>query len=451
MEENFKDMYSVESDDERATQEDESVESLDEGEIEVPKTTSINPAKNDRSLSEFFRWHRNGRIIVDPEWQRRYVWDRKRASRLIESFLIDLPVPVVYLATNDEGKYEVIDGLQRLTSIFDFFNNQFSLEKLEIRSDLIGKKFSDLPPEIQGKLEDATLRTFELSQDTDKDLLFVIFERLNTGGVTLNEMEIRNCLFRGKLNSLLKELSSDADFLACVNQKNLGKRMMDRALVLRFLAFYQMHHTKARKGLKSFFNEFLQTYRNPTDEKISELRDNFKKAMRACKTVFGDAAFRLRRKGERGGEWTPRVNASIFQVIAVCFCEHDIGKITRSADRIKEAFLDLIATDERWIGAIKTSTGDFANIEYSFETWRKRLVEALEGAESNDSTRVFSFQLKKEMFEINSTCAICSQKIAMINDAQLDHDIQYWRGGRTVPENARLVHRICNLKRQRIE
>ena len=146
---------------------DPNLDGTDEGDLSIDASeASISLAKNDRSLAEFHRWYRNGRIVVDPEWQRKYVWERKRASRLIESFLIDLPVPVIYLAVNDESKYEVIDGLQRLTSVFDYFENKYPLTGLEIRSDPNGKKFSDLSDELQAKLEDTTLRTFELSKTT---------------------------------------------------------------------------------------------------------------------------------------------------------------------------------------------------------------------------------------------------------------------------------------------
>jgi len=275
-----------------------------EGDLDVSaEKPSLSLQKADRSLHEFHRWYQRGSLIVDPEWQRHYIWNRTRASRLMESFLIDLPIPVIYLSVNDEGKYEVIDGLQRLTSIFDYFENKYKLTGLEILTDVNGKTFSELSKEHQGKLEDAILRTFELSKTAPKDLMFIIFERLNTGGITLNDMEIRNCLYRGRLNNLLKELSKNEDFLNCVNQKQLGKRMGDKMLVLRFLAFYQMTHLKAKKGLKAFFNEFFDTYRNLPEEKIKEFRRIFKSAMRGCFTVFGDKGFRLRRKqGTSGGE-----------------------------------------------------------------------------------------------------------------------------------------------------
>jgi len=432
---------------------EEMIEGSSEGDLDLQGTKpTMNLAKNDRSLAEFNRWFTKGRLIVDPEWQRKYVWDRKRASRLIESFLIELPVPVIYLSLNDEGKYEVIDGLQRLTSVFDYFANKYKLTGLEILSHLNGRQFADLDADLQGKLEDTTLRTFELAQTVPKDLMFIIFERLNTGGMALNDMEIRNSLYRGKLNDLLKELAKDNDFTMCCNQKGLDKRMGDRTLILRFLAFYQMTYTKAKKGLKSFFNEFFTTYRNPPDEKIKEFRAAFKRASRACHTVFGDKGFRTRRSYEKGGgEWASKINASIFQSISTSFTDYDLGAITRKADSIFEAYVDLICTDDRWIDSVSSSTGDYSRIEYTFLTWNQRLKAVMNTAVPNDKTRLFSRQLKQEIFSGNDTCRICTQKIASINDAALDHDTQYWQGGKTIPDNARLVHRLCNLERSRKE
>ena len=226
--------------------------------------------------------------------------------------------------------------------------------------------------------------------------------------------------------------------------------MADRTLVLRFLAFYQMTYLKATKGLKSFFNEFFDTYRNPSDDKIKEYRKAFNHAMRASLTVFGDKGFRLRKsRGTSSGEWTPRVNASIFQVIAVSFTSYDVGAITRSADNIFEAYVDLVSVDEEWADCVQRSTGDPNRIEYVFEAWNERLKLILKDVPPNDSTRLFSRKLKEELFAQDGSCKICRQRITLVNDAALDHHEEYWRGGQTVPENARLVHRLCNLQRKR--
>ena len=431
---------------------DSTPDGADEGDFEVElKAPGIIIEKNDRSLSEFQRWYKSGRLIIDPEWQRQYVWENRRASKLIESILIDVPIPVIYLAKNEEGRYEVIDGLQRLTSVFRFFDNEYPLVGLEIVRDLNRKHYRDLPTKHQNKLNDYTLRTFELAEQTPKDLMFLIFERLNTGGIALNDMEIRNSLFRGELNQLIKRLAGDENFINALNQRRLSRRMQDRALVLRFLAFYERTHLKLRSGLKRFLNEFLETYRNPSPAKLKEYEDKFRKAMKAAVTIFGEDAFRLRREWREGvvatGEWATRPNAAIFQVVSTSFTKYDLGQLTRSADAICEEYLDMVTTDDTWRDYVRRATGETGRIEYVFNTWNERLKSALRSSEPNDGLRLFSKALKRELFDQGRTCALCGQEIKLLNDAVLDHDKHYWRGGKTVPENARLAHRHCNAAR----
>lgn len=201
--------------------ETDDLDALEEGELNATSEKEITLDKADRSLSELHRWHNTGRIIIDPEWQRNYVWDRNRASKLIESFLLDIPVPVIYLAKTPEGKYEVIDGLQRLTSVFNFIDNKYRLSRLDILTDLNGKLFRELPEKQQHKLEDCVLRSFELSSTASPDIHFIVFERLNTGGVKLNDMEIRNCLYRGTLNDLIKSLAGQRELPEVPEPKQL--------------------------------------------------------------------------------------------------------------------------------------------------------------------------------------------------------------------------------------
>jgi hypothetical protein len=279
--------------------------------------------------------------------------------------------------------------------------------------------------------------------------MFLIFERLNTGGIALNDMEIRNCLYRGKLNDLVKELVADPNFVTAVNQKNLHKRMLDRTLVLRFLAFHQLTYTKARKGLKGFLNEFFDTYRNPNAAKLSEYSEQFRKSMRAVVSIFGSSAFRLRvsRETSKGSEWTPRVNAAVFQIISVSFTNYDLGALTRAADSIYEEYLDLLATDPQWADSVTKSTGDFPRIEYGFEVWNNRLRELMKSYPADDVQRGFSKTLKRELWENDKTCMLCGNEITTLNDAAVDHIQHYWRGGKTISENARLAHRYCNSAR----
>jgi hypothetical protein len=177
--------------------------------------------------------------------------------------------------------------------------------------------------------------------------------------------------------------------------------------------------------------------------------------MRACVTVFGDQAFRLKvdleHIGKSGrhsaGEWAARSNAVIFQAISTSFADYDIGQITMKADCIYESYVDMINNDKEWVDCVRRSTGESKRLRYIFETWIARLEDVMSVSVPQDKKRLFSFQLKKEMFQANPCCKICGQEIKHIDDAALDHDEKYWLGGQTIPENARLTHRLCNLKR----
>jgi uncharacterized protein with ParB-like and HNH nuclease domain len=355
----------------------ENFEGSDEGNLSINGDRKFVLEKADRSLSELYRWYKNGRIIVDPEWQRNYVWDKNRASKLIESFLIDIPVPVIYLAKREDAKYEVIDGLQRLTTIFKFLDNDLKLQTMELIPELSGKFYREIGTAFQNKLEDSLLRSFEMGS-ANGDMHFIVFERINTGSVKLNDMEIRNCLFRGSLNNLIKDLAGNSDMIKTLNQRGYKDRMQDRALVLRFLAFYERTYHKCDKGLKKFLNEFFETYRNASDEKIDEYRKVFSRCMKACLTVFGSAGFRLKsdiakQSAKSSGEWSTRPNSAIFQVISTSFAKYDLASITRASDVIYEEYLDLINTDELWVDRVRRATGETTRLFYTFDTWSKRL------------------------------------------------------------------------------
>jgi uncharacterized protein with ParB-like and HNH nuclease domain len=411
------------------------------------KTISVE--KNDRSVFELKSWAEEGDLNLNPGWQRNFVWDTKRKSQLIESILLGFPIPVIYLSQDREGKYEVVDGLQRITSVISFINNEFPLQKdLTLLPDLKGKKYKELPEKEQSKIKKATLRTYELSPHTQSDMLFEIFKRLNTGGVKLNEMEIRNCIFRGKLNDLICLLADDQEFKNLLNSPGLSNRMDDRALILRFFAFYERGWRKYRKGLKRFLNDYFQDFQNPRDEKISEYKEKFIHCIRCCRSVFGENAFRTRtkRKDSTHSEWSSRINAAVFQVISASFSEYSYHQVVEKADLIYEAYVNILDSDKEWLDFVTSRTGDTNSVHYTFELWEGTLKEIMKSPLSREP-RAFSKKLKESMFRSNNVCKACEQEIKTMDDAHLDHEEHYWKGGKTVPENARLLHRICNLKR----
>jgi Protein of unknown function DUF262/HNH endonuclease len=424
----------------------------DEGSISLPdghRQAVMQP--KDVMLSGYYNWFKRGQLNLNPDWQRAYVWKGKRPSFLIESVLMRLPIPVIFLARTSEGGMEVIDGVQRLTTIFNFLESKFALTGLEVFKELNGKRFKDLTPKMQSDIEDAVIKCFELSENTSQDLKFITFERINTGGMSLNEMEIRNCIYRGRLNTKLADWAKNEDFRNAINMRNLGDRMFDRSLILRFLAFDTIKHDKASAGIKSFLNSFFQAYKDSNDETIADFDKRFRRAMRNSFTVFGSNAFRLRKNDYKGGgEWAPRANAAIFQVIATSLAPYDTVQISQRADAIMEEYLDILS-DQQWIDAVSKSTGDAKKIKYAFESWGRRLSTLMEGVAGLDTQRIFTKKLKEELYAQDKTCAICNNEIKSINDAAIDHVDQYWRGGATIPSNARLAHRACNMARPRTE
>ena len=206
---------------------------------------------------------------------------------------------------------------------------------------------------------------------------------------------------------------------------------------------------KSGKSGKSGFRLVGTGVRNVSDYK-DDHEYSYDKAIKSVITVFGNNAFRLRKIDENGnGQWVKRVNASVFQVLSVSLSSYDRSQVTQKADAIFEEYLDLISTDRRWFDSVSKNTGNVNEIKYAFKTWIERLEKIMKLSIPLDKERIFSKVLKDELYKQEKQCAICQQEIKTINDAALDHEEHYWRSGKTIPSNARLVHRICNQKRSR--
>ena len=214
-----------------------------------PDSREILTKADDRQVTSLHTKHKRGRLVLQPDFQRQFVWDRKKASRLIESALLNVPLPIIYLSEQPDGIEHVIDGQQRLTSFFSFIDGvfpdgkPFTLQGLTAYPELEGDGFKDLSEKQQEKITEYNLRTVTLLKQSDDDLKFEIFERLNTGSEPLKDMELRNCIYRGPYMTLLRELSTEPDFRAVSPFSGPDKRMRDVELVLRFAAFYHATYT----------------------------------------------------------------------------------------------------------------------------------------------------------------------------------------------------------------
>ena len=261
-------------------------------------------------------------INLRPEYQRRSVWDIPKRSLFIESLLLNIPIPPIFLFEQALSRYEVMDGQQRLNSVADFYENGFPLRGLEKWSELNGLRYRDLPETLQRGLDRRRISaTVLLAESTKKkefsqnDVRKLVFERLNTGGQTLNAQELRNCLYAGPFNDKLTKLASDAlfteiweipsyadnvdahGFAAAVLRENpLYKRMLDCQIVLRFFALRES--SKIKGSVRSMLDDCMERYQGISHEEADQLGGLYLEVLQLAHSIFGKRVFRLKTKGK---------------------------------------------------------------------------------------------------------------------------------------------------------
>ena len=232
-------------------------------------------------------------ISEKPRFQRKYVWTDRLASRLIESILLNVPIPPCYLAQDRDYKLDVIDGQQRIFSIYRFMRNQLRLRDLEVLDDLNGKYAFEIQAELLRKIETYTLRCVLVTNDSDPEIKYEVFERLNTSTMPLNAQELRNSISRGALVDLLGELATDSAWLNILHRKEPDRRMRGEELILRFFAFNVMGLEGYRTPQKQWLDEMADLGREFPADRIEKLASTWKSTVDKCLLVFTpDECFR---------------------------------------------------------------------------------------------------------------------------------------------------------------
>ncbi len=307
----------------------------------------------DLSVETLIRQIDDAALVLESEIQRPYMWDEKKASGLIESLLLNVPIPVCYFAEDTSGQYEVVDGHQRLGSLHRFLAGSYRLSALKTLTELNGLNFAELPSRDKRTIRTRTIRCIVLTQDSNPEVKFDVFERLNTGAVALSAQELRNCVYRGSLNDLLKELASAPKLRGVVGQ-GYSKRLRDRELILRFLALRQRIEDY-RPPLRQYLNEFAEKHRRADPETIESMRIAFLSALDKVHFIFGKDSFKRR---DQAGVWRDRaVNRAIYDAQMVNFDLLTLEQMESKEASIRDAF-DRLLGNPKFQGAVQGATAD---------------------------------------------------------------------------------------------
>lgn len=250
----------------------------------------------DLPLSQLKEMYDSNDIITDPDYQRRYIYDTKRASGLVESVLLGIPIPVIYLCEEDDGIYSVIDGQQRITSFVKYLKNEYPLTGLSKVTELNGKYFKQLDKKIQRRLNLSCLKAICLDKKS-QDLKYEIFSRLNLGAVSLKPQELRNCIYRGSFNNMLKDIAkSNSALNVLFHDKNSRSAYEER--ILRF--FVLRKSIILDDTFVNAMNLYMSIHQKDGDADIQKAKSLYNGTIDIVKHVLGDNAFfRIMKREEK--------------------------------------------------------------------------------------------------------------------------------------------------------
>lgn len=430
---------------------DSSTESLDIGQEPMRVIYQLSTP----SIQTLYERYKEGELVLAPDFQRHFVWNKQKASNLIESILLNIPLPLLFTAQFAD-KEEVVDGQQRLTSIFSFLDGSlpggdaFRLSKrLKVMASQIGgKTFAELDRQYQREIKNRGLQVICISKDSQEDVKFEMFERLNTNITPLNAQELRNCLYRGPYNDFLRSMAEYEDYQFILNKPKFVLRMLDVENVLMFCTFYHSNPDRYSKSLTQNMNQDMRSHRNASADDLRELERQFKKSVKLVKHIWGERAFNIYsiNAETKRGEYSKQFNQGLFQILMYWFTPYEAQHVIPFADLIREELLHLQVHNDGFKSILTGSgTNSSSNVRKKFDIWGTTIKGILEYP--SNEPRAFSSKLKRSLWEADRTCQICKQEVVTPEDAEVDHITCYWRGGKTIPANARLTHRFCNRSR----
>ena len=297
----------------------------------------------------------NDHTLILPDIQREYVWNNTKASRLIESLLLNVPIPVVYFSELGD-QYEIIDGHQRVSSIVRYVNNEFRLYGLKVLADEQhrGMRFHELPIADQRRIRTRVIRAIIITEESHPSMKFEVFERLNSGAISLNAQEVRNSTHRGPFIAMVKELVHDKTFRRCVGTTQPRKRMVDNELVVRFFAFSD-RLSSYRPPLQRFLNDYCASQNQKSAQALEADADRFRHAVACVYELFGGNSFRL--TDSQGNLIEKNLNRALAETQLVTTAQLSLESIRSNREALL-AELGALHRDDDFLDNIQRATGD---------------------------------------------------------------------------------------------
>lgn len=326
------------------------------------------------SVFELLRKIDAKKIRMNPDFQRNLVWKASQKSQFIESIILNVPLPPFYFRKETDGKYTIVDGLQRTSTLNDFIDSDseenFPLTGLLALPGLNGKYFPELSEELRTRIEDKNLLMYVLQPSVPMVIVYDIFNRINTGGTKLNPQEIRNCIFIGEATTILKRISESEKFRESVNWGISPTRMKDREAILRCLAFQIFDpQTEYNNSMNDFLEKAMKALNKMSKKEITELESNFMKVLDATTEIFGDSNFRLPTDYSRG-----RISIAIMETITRFFANSDVNYLKKNKKTLLRNYEKLLQNEE-YLEAVRYSTNSTLKVRTRFKKAESILSE----------------------------------------------------------------------------
>ncbi len=339
----------------------------DDSEVEISSSRKLITQPYDLAVRSLCDQIDDGTISLSPSYQRKFIANDEFVSKLIESIIINVPIPPCYLSQNEDYEFDVIDGQQRLGSIYNFFKNKRKLKGLKVTPEFNGDTYIDLPSRVQRSIATHTVRCISINNDSDEDIKFEVFERLNSNTNPLNPQELRNCIYRGTFNDAIIEMNKDKRWRKIIGKPKVDQRFRDVELVLRFFAFKIYGVDKYRSPLKNWLNDLAKEGRNFGEQKIERCFEDWDLMLTNMSSWFSPREC-FRRKGKS------LLNRGIFDLMSQVAVNYTSGEPEAVRAAVRQAYYDAL-DDENYLEVTSKSIDHKSRTISRFSIWDSYFCE----------------------------------------------------------------------------